>query len=363
MRIKGVKIVTVRRGGKLYTYYRHRATNTRIKAEYGTAGFAAEVAWLDARAKAKEPLPGTWGALVTLYRKSPDWTEHLKPRTRKDYDRVFTYLRPIDDMPLSDMHTGFVYDLRDQAFAKHKRRFSTYVVQVVRLVLEWGKRRKIVSENGAIGVRAVRRPKDAPKKNRAWADAERETVLSESPKQLLVPIALGMFAGLREGDAILLPWSAYIKSVVESRAAKTGEPLWVPAHFRLRAILETAPKVSTIMAVNLKGQPWTENGFRASFFKFLGKLERSGKIGKGLTYHGLRHTVGKLIIDAGGTTRDVQAILGHRSEAASEHYSREADQHKRASATIKRMERIERGKMDKQADAGGQTKKRKRLSH
>jgi hypothetical protein len=55
--------------------------------------------------------------------------------------------------------------------------------------------------------------------------------------------------------------------------------------------------------------------------------------------------------------RAAMAILGHRSSAAAEHYSREADQKKRASATIKRMERTERKKMDKQSDANGQPKR------
>ena len=44
MRVKGVKPVTVRKGGKVYRYYRHRATGQRIKAEFGTAAFAAEAA-------------------------------------------------------------------------------------------------------------------------------------------------------------------------------------------------------------------------------------------------------------------------------------------------------------------------------
>ena len=43
---------------------------------------------------------------------------------------------------------------------------------------------------------------------------------------------------------------------------------------------------------------------------------------------------GKLIIDAGGDTRDVQAILGHTSEVSSAHYSRDADQRLRGQDLI-----------------------------
>lgn len=349
MRVPGIKRVTVRRRGKVYVYYRHRATGRTIKAQFGTAEFAAEAAQLDARARSKTVLPGSLGGLVNLYRAAPEFL-NLAARTSKDYERVFLYLKPLDDMPLLEIDTRFVYGLRDKAFARHKRRFSTYVVQVLRIVLEWGRVRNYLASNPAAGIRAIRRPKAARRANRAWTDAEREAVLEAAPKALRTAIAIGMFAGLREGDAIRLPWSACNRNVIASVAAKTGEPLWIPVHFRLRRILEVTDRESPVIAVNSYGTPWTESGFRASFFKLLKKLEKAGKIGPKLTYHGLRHTVGKLIIDAGGDTRDVGAILGHASEISSAHYSREADRQKRAAATVKRLERTERRKMDKQAD-------------
>lgn len=357
MRIKGIKRVTVRKGGRLYVYYRHRATGELVKAEFGTMAFAAEAAALDARAAVKEPGPGTWGAIVALYRSSEEH-KALAPRTRKDYGKVFNYLETLGDMPLHTIDTGFVYDLRDKAFAHKGRRFSTYVIQVIRLTFTWARRRKkFTGDNPAENVEALRRPKNMARANRSWADSEREVVLERAPVALRTVIALGMFAGLREGDAIRLPWSAYEKSVIQSVQAKTGDPIWIPAHFRLRTVLEQAPRKSPVLAVNSRGKPWTEDGFRASFFKLLKKLELAGKVGPGLTYHGLRHTVGKLIIESGGDVKDVQAILGHRSSVMAEHYSRDADQRQRATATIKRMERTERKKMDKQADRSGQPEK------
>lgn len=349
MRIKGIKRVTVRKRGKLYVYYRHRATGKVVKSEFGTADFAAAAARLDAQAENKVIAPGSLGELIARYRASEEYRGRAL-RTRKDYAKVFDYLEPCQDMPLLSITTRFIYEARDRAFGKHKRRFSTYVIQVFRLLLEWGRERQFLEGNPAKGVKAIRRARGAPKANRAWTDQEREAVLSAAPKALRVPVALGMFAGLREGDAIRLPWSCYDKTAIATAASKNDEPLWIPAHFRLRQILEAADKKSPVIAVNSRGQPWTESGFRASFFKFLRKLEARGLIGKGLTYHGLRHTVGKLIIEAGGDTRDVQAILGHRSAVSSEHYSREADMRKRATTIMRKMENKERKRMDKQAD-------------
>ncbi|MGH6877490.1 MAG: tyrosine-type recombinase/integrase [Rhizomicrobium sp.] len=305
-------------------------------------------------------------ALITAYRdpeKSPEWAG-LKPRTQKDYQRVFDWLQPIGEMPLVTFDTPFVYALRDKAFKKHKRRFANYVVQVLRLLFSWGMARRFIPANPAVGVAKIPRPKSMPKANRAWSDEERETVLREAPIELRVVTALGMFAALREDDACQQKKSAFDGKLIETVAAKNGEPLWLPAHFRLKEILADAAqarreglfkkakkrKVIPIdppsLTVNRWGKTWTTAGFRSSFFKLIGRLEREGKVNPGLTFHGLRHTVGKLVMEAGGSKTDVGLLLGDRSEAMATLYSQEHEKKQRVSATIRRLERTERKKME-----------------
>jgi hypothetical protein len=40
------------------------------------------------------------------------------------------------------------------------------------------------------------------------------------------------------------PWSGYRDGLIQGRAAKTGEPIWMPAHPMLRELLEGAPKTA-----------------------------------------------------------------------------------------------------------------------
>lgn len=364
MRIKGVKPITVRRGAKVYRYYRHRKTGAVIKAAFGTAEFAAEIARLDRRAEETEPKPGTLAELIAQYRKAPEFTERA-PRTREDYGKVFEYLAPIGDEPLVSIDQPYLYALRDKAFKHRKRRFANYVVQVVRLLLSFARRRGAVDTNECIGVETIPRPKGMKKANRAWSDGEREAVLTAAPIHLRAMIALGMFAALREGDACKIGRAGYDGSAIEAVASKNGEPLWIPAHFRLRTVLADADtarreardrkakrrKATAIdppnLVVNSRGWAWTESGFRASFFALIRRLEAKGAARPGLTFHGLRHTVGRLIVEAGGASKDVAAILGDRSEAMGELYSREFDRRSRTASMIKKLERNERKKMDK----------------
>ena len=262
-------------------------------------------------------------------------------------------------MPVIEIDAPFMYDLRDRAFAKHKRRFANYVVQVVRRLMSWAKPRGKVKFNAVAEVEKIRRPKGMRKANRAWTDDEREIVIAEASVEIRAMVAIAMFAALREGDACRIKKDAYNGQLIETIASKNDEHIWIPAHYRLRDILAEAARVRAeklsrraekrkvvpidppTLCVTSHGTPWTESGLRASFFKLIRRLTKEGKVKPGLTFHGLRHTVGRLIIEAGGTARDVQILLGDRSEAMGKLYSEEHEKKKLATATVRKLERAE----------------------
>ncbi|MDI2077558.1 hypothetical protein [Bradyrhizobium sp. Mp27] len=66
LRVKGLKRYRVK--GRWYAY--HRKSGTRLKSEFGTAEFIAELARLERRLRKIEALPGTLGQLFSSYRKS-----------------------------------------------------------------------------------------------------------------------------------------------------------------------------------------------------------------------------------------------------------------------------------------------------
>ena len=67
VRVKGVK----RYRSKGRWYYYHRATGTRLNAEFGTGEFFAELAALERKVKREKAAPGTLGMLLASYRFSP----------------------------------------------------------------------------------------------------------------------------------------------------------------------------------------------------------------------------------------------------------------------------------------------------
>ncbi|WP_338834083.1 hypothetical protein [Bradyrhizobium septentrionale] len=95
LRIKGLKRYRVK--GCWYAY--HRKSGTRLKSEFGTAEFIAELAELERKLKKAAALPGTLGKLFASYRASAAYTD-LASATKQGYSRMINLLKPLDEMPL-----------------------------------------------------------------------------------------------------------------------------------------------------------------------------------------------------------------------------------------------------------------------
>ena len=221
---------------------------------------------------------------------------------------------------------------------------------MLRLLLKWGAVRDLVETNAAASVPLLRRPRGAPRANRAWADDEFETVLAEATGGLKVAIALGGFAGMREGDVIRAPRSIDDGNWLRWTQGKTGTLVELPVHPRLRAILDEAAAAAAdnrVMPLNLvvglRGRPYTSNGFQRMFFGLIRRLEAEGKVRPGLTFHGLRHTAGRVLADRGADPRTIAALLGHKTLQMAAHYSDEADRKKRAVAAVAKLRPKPRG--------------------
>lgn len=348
IRLKGIKHYRHPVSG--IDYYYHRKTGTRLLAKPGGAEFLEEYAKAEASLKsAPAPRKGTLGQLMKAYRASHYFTG-LKPRTRADYDKVINYLSDMDGLPLTDIDGPFIVRMRDKIHSKRKRRFANYCLAVLSIMLEYGIELGDVKVNAVKGVKKIRKRGDAPKVNRPWTLAERETVMAAAPPQLLLPIAIGRWVALRQGDILKMPRTVYNGASIRLVTGKANIPVSIPVAAPLKTILDRAlapaaraseparPTTITLCA-NSRGQPWTGSGFRASFFKLIGELEKAGRVGEGLTFHGLRHSVATDLREAGFDSRTIADMLGQKTTSMAEHYSSEADLSAKLKGVVRKMEK------------------------
>jgi integrase len=165
--------------------------------------------------------------------------------------------------------------------------------------------------------------------------------LSRAKPHLALAVALGAYSGMRLADVLSVPWSAYDGQNLEFRQAKTGDPIWLPVHRTLKEILDHSPRVSTIIVTGEQRRPYTRDGFSATFRRFIASLRDEGLVGKGLTFHGLRHTIATRLADAGADLETIAAVTGHRSTAMVRHYTKTANTRKRAQRGIRLLEQNE----------------------
>ena len=353
---KGLKPVRKRLAdGSVRVYWYHRATNTRLKHDPETADGFLEIAALDRHADSLNPveghLAGTYAHLWSEYRKSPEWRK-LKPRTRSDYQAVRDWIGPVADRVfLVQMTTASLLALRDKAATAKGDRFANYVVQVLRLTLEWGRPRGMVrGENVARSVKLIARSKAKPKVNRAWSDDEVEAFARAAPPQLVVPFALGLFAGMRQGDALIVTRRAYDGASIKWTAGKNGEECSAPVTGAFKLILDAAEEAAKRaptrdrvrplqIALTSAGTTWTQSGFRASFFKLVRQLQADGLLRPGCTFHGLRHTVASHARDEGESDSRVAAAIGDRSPAMAQIYGRDHDRSGAQTAVLESVQK------------------------
>lgn len=328
---KGVK--QVRAKGRLYCY--HLKTMTRLPGEPGSLEFLIRLKQLEDRRPAPASA-GTLGALIRAYRRSPEFAA-LSPRSREIYEGVIGELIKIQDAPLASLDSKFLYAARDKVLAWRKRAFANLYIKFLRSLLNWGIKRGKCDGNPALGIDLVPRPRNAPVINRPWSQEEIEAALATAPAPLRLAIALAAYTGLRESDVARVTWACYDGAAFEVRQYKTGATAWIPAHPRLQAILDATPRVSPQIVASSTGRPYHVTTLRARFFQFMAGLREDGKVGPGLSFHGLRHTLGTNLAEAGCDAGTIAAILGQKTTRMGEHYSRTANRRQLAGAGIARL--------------------------
>ena len=344
VRIKGLK--RYRSKGRWYAY--HRATGKRLKAEFGTAEFFIELAALEQKNKQQVQRPGTIGGLLAMYRASRTFGD-LARSTRGGYNKIMNLLQPLGDMPLAELTPPFVAALRDKVAKQRGRRTANFVLAILSVAAEHGREHGYLVVNPVKGIKRVRRDKDAPTANRPWTRLECRVAIECLPPHISLVVALAMFTGLRQGDVLSLTYSAIRDGRIWRRTSKTGQEIYLPLHEDLKAMISAHTLGTAItIATNAAGRPWTSDGFRTSFGKAMKSLEADGRIGPGLTFHGLRHTVGTMLREITDDLDLIRRWLGQSTLSMAQHYSKSADMSEKMSKIAEQFDPIgtkERTKM------------------
>lgn len=177
-------------------------------------------------------------------------------------------------------------------------------------------------------------PKAKTEGFKTWGEAEiaafeRHHPIGTRPR---LALALLLYTAQRRGDVIRMGRQHMHGDLIDVRQNKTGEPLQIPMHSELQAIIEATPLENLTFLMTSFGKPYTSAGFGNAFRDW---CDDAG-LPKGFSAHGLRKAACRRLAEAGCSASQIMAISGHRSLAEAEKYVRAANQVRLARAAMRR---------------------------
>ena len=319
----------VSRGKEYFTYQRGKGTKTagpRIKLPHPSDPDFLSAVYRAAGEPPPKPTAGTFEALVTDYKTSPEWRD-LSEATQRDYAR---YLREVEQQigrfrvdALEPKHVLAMRDDREDTPAA-----ANNLVRVLSSVISWSVPRGYRNDNPCEHVRKF--------KIGEWPRWSWEAICHfrvNAVPEMWGSAALALYTGQRQGDVLSMGWSSVDSGCIEVVQEKTGKKVWIPIHRDLKAVLADMPRRSVKILTNQDGVPWTKDGFRSQWAHQMDCIELESGDCHGMVFHGLRKSAVCMLLEAGCSDAMVSAITG-QSRAMVEHYSHEINQHKLAAAAI-----------------------------
>src|SRR5690242_9349371 len=123
--------------------------------------------------------------------------------------------------------------------------------------------------------------------------------------------ACTLYSGQRRSDVVRIKWTDFDGDRLPLTQQKTGKRLMLPVLPAWREALDAAPRRIRDRTVH-----GTQRSLKGLTVDFQDWTEAAGL--EGCTLHGLRKTLGKIIVEEGGTTRELMGALGHETLAHAE---------------------------------------------
>ena len=167
---------------------------------------------------------------------------------------------------------------------------------------------------------------------RALTKAETDAIVAAAEGEYKGLVLIGLYTGLRLGDACLLKWEDFDKAgVLRVTTRKTGAAVALPAaklRDELRKTLGANGRGFVMPAIAERYQrdaagvsDWVCRYFKRAGIKTSVKAKGWSKARPDASYHSLRHTFVTRAIERGVPAPIVRALVGHASESMTTRYT------------------------------------------
>jgi integrase len=319
VRLKGINPVTCRLAdGTRKTYWYAWKGGPRLRGEPGSPEFIAS--YNEAVARKVTPPTGVLLNILTKFESTEEF-RLLSERSKADYKQIIDRrIAPeFADFPLAALTDkrarGVFKDWRDRLALKSRRQ-ADYAWVVLARVLS------VALDRGWIDANPCEkggRLYHGTRADKIWTPDQVEAFLRSAPPHLLTALMLGLWTGQREGDLLDLTWFAYDGShirLIQSKSIRLGDRkrarrVCIPVGAPLKEMLDAMPRQHERLLVNSYGEPWTEDGFRASWATAQARAGVPARKHDGVSFNDLRGTAVTRLALAGCSEAQIATITGH----------------------------------------------------
>jgi integrase len=328
--------------GKFWRF-RRGAINVALPGQPGEAEFEARYNELLAATEPKADAPAAvdrrslkW--LITRYQQSAEFKVGIKESTRTDYVKILNFIEgEMGAEPFEAISRSMVKGLRDRV-AEDTPRKAQKVQALFSLLYAWADQEELVEDgyNPTARIKKLKNPN--AKEIICWSEEEIDLFLAHCPAYLKTPFLLALYTGQRRCDVVKMDWTAFQGNTIRVVQTKTGEPLDIACHSRLKAHLDairTPFNAKGAICRSIVGSPMKPGDFTQRVWSVVQSVDA---MPKNRSPHGLRYAAAARLEEAGVTAADIAAVTGHRAFQMGMKY---ASQRKRNAAAIAKQERHE----------------------
>lgn len=172
--------------------------------------------------------------------------------------------------------------------------------------------------------------KENNKRLRFLTEGEIQTLLDACPKHLQWIVECGIMTGMRKSEILNLKWDDIRSGFIYLQKTKTNEARQIPVSDDLEAMFKEIRKDRHLTSEFV----FTHYGKRVRDidYGFRGAVKRAGIVD--FKFHDLRHSFASQILLRGGSLKDIQELLGHKSMEMTLRYSHLTTDHKRKAVNL-----------------------------
>jgi integrase len=322
----------VDREGRVHRYFRRPGfLRVRLPGLPGSAEFMS--AYQDALGAAKVEIgakrskPGSVNAVIAGYYTSLEFRS-LAAGTQKMRRAILErFRREHGDKPIVLLPQKFIV----QMLSKMKPFAARNWLKTIRGLIQFAVAQELCPIDVTQGIKL---PKAKTDGHHTWTEFEITQFEEHHPigSRARLALALGVYTGLRRGDAVAIGPQHLRDGVLTVRQSKTGGTLRIPVHTDLLTILDATPSGNMAFLMTGLGKPFTASGFGGWFRT---RCNEAG-LSKRCSFHGLRKAACRRLAEAGCSANEIAAISGHVSLREVERYTRAADQERMARNALER---------------------------